>query len=603
MSYNGNVHNVETGITARTSKGIISKASECIVRNNALSNQREKRGKALGHGPDHPLISSSSSAPITTQNMATESRLDDTEPRMRARSSTNSFSAFGWRRPPPPTPTTATSATPSKALPIEGLIESLTPPSVPSLNYARSLSALLPSAFPCPSLHVLTPILGSLCAQDSPASVQAAGFEILAAYFSNSASSSLTNTDVLACFALFRAPWSLELWEYRFRAFIAFSDAIPHKDTFTCDSIDLIKHWIKSAFDPLLTSYPLPFMESAERQRSLDDFSTLLVSFFQRSDPVTNPFQEQVVDVLDFLGNMVHLAILLPADQTVSPIYHSPLPPPPDQSPHRFLHRRNQSSASIATLGSPASIRHPADIAINSYLLYLSTQLRHLSYTHLDAILPLLFRALAFYASPLPRLSLSPLPEHHSQSEKDICSMLDSLFGGSHSTSCSVILKHYLFPTFQEDQDPLSSIQLSIGAYRVLHNFMRRGLLTRLARTYIARASSVSYTPSGSPGQIDLPPDVIQLAWPKEDLAVWELSKVSYIICKSVAEWVQWQPDDVTIQHAPIRDLVLIEAAGIVNDVLQAFDDSVDDDDLDEEESSAVGRILLELVSYLRLWQ
>lgn len=483
---------------------------------------------------------------------------------------------------------------------IEGLIEDLTPPSVPSLSFARYLSGLLPSASPCPALHILTPILGSLCAQNSPSSLQAAGFEILAAYCSNPSSSSLSSTDVLACFTLFRVPWSIDLWEPRFRAFIAFSDAVPHKDTFTSESLSLVKFWIKSAFDPILAPYPLQPMEAAERQRSLDDYITLLVSLFQKSDPTTNPFEEEVQDVLEFLGNMVHLGILQPTEQNLSPV--SPYPPP-DQSPRRVPHRRNQSSASIPTLSSPTSIRHPADIAINAYLLYLSTQLKHLSYKYLDTILPLLFRALAFYASPLPRLSLSPLPDQYSQVEKQISSLLDSLFGGSHSTSCSIILKRHLFPMFKDEQDPVCSFQLSIGAYRALHTFMRRGLLTRLARAYLGRASSTTYAPSGAPSLVDLSPEVIKLAWPNEDLSAWELSKIHHVLCKSVKEWVKWEPEETTVEHAEMRDLVLTEAAGIVNDVLQAFDDKVEEDEVDEEESTAAGSVLLELVAYLRLLQ
>ena len=55
-------------------------------------------------------------------------------------------------------------------------------------------------------------------------SLQAAGFDILAAYWENSGSVTLTTADRLTCLSLFMdlsVPWTPDLWEPRFKALLA----------------------------------------------------------------------------------------------------------------------------------------------------------------------------------------------------------------------------------------------------------------------------------------------------------------------------------------------------------------------------------------------
>ena len=90
-------------------------------------------------------------------------------------------------------------------LQIDELMEALTPPAVPSLNYAKSLASALSAVgtdSPTPHLSLFQPILATLCSLESPTTLQTAGFNVLSAFF----------TDV---------PWSKELWESRTKALSA----------------------------------------------------------------------------------------------------------------------------------------------------------------------------------------------------------------------------------------------------------------------------------------------------------------------------------------------------------------------------------------------
>ena len=519
---------------------------------------------------------------------------DDPDHRPRPRANTASFSAFGWRKPPPPQLSTPVATTSSKPRSVHGLIEDLTPPAVPSLAYARALSVLLQTTSPCPPLPTLIPILGTLCAEHSPSSLQAAGYDLFAAYCGNPETTLTSSSDVLACFELFDAPWTIDLWEPRFKAFTNFHNAISYRDIFLPSICTTVMGWIKSAFDPMLVPGSLPLLETLERQRSLKECFSFLFTILASPEFLCGAHEEEAAQILSLLGTNTHMAILLPREaRTISPLESS--------SPR--THRRNQSSASAPAVGSPA-VRRPADIAIGAYVEFLSTQHQKLSHSDLSSILPLLFRSLAFYASPLPRLSMHQVTEHPSDTERKICGLIDSLFSGTHASSCTLILHHSLSPGTTNNQDPLPSVQLSFGAYRVLRNLLRRSLLTRLARAYISRASSHTYTHTGAAGSVDLPQEVISLAWPREDVSVWEFSRVSPIFCKSLGDWMVWQPEGHSLDPAPSPTIVLLEAAGLLTDVLYALDDRAEEEeDFDEEEVLAMSKALHRLVPYVRVYR
>jgi len=518
---------------------------------------------------------------------------DDSDHRPRPRANTATFSAFGWRKPPPQ-PSMPMATTPPKPTSIHGLIEDLTPPAVPSLAYARSLAALLQTTSPCPPLPALIPILGTLCTEHSPSSLQAAGYDILAAYCGNSETTLTSSSDVLACFQLFDAPWIIDLWEPRFKAFTNFRNAISYGDVFLSNTCATIIGWIKSAFDPMLIPGCLPLSETLERQRSLKDYFSFLSTILASTEFLCRAREEEAAQILSLLGTSAHVAILLPREVSLISL-------PENSSPR--AHRRNQSSASAPAIGSSA-VRHPADIAVEAYVEFLSTQHKKLSHLDLSSILPLLFRSLAFYASPLPRLSLHQVTEHSSDTERKICGLIDSLFSGPHASSCTLVLHASLFPGAEKNQDPLPSVQLSFGAHRVLRNLLRRSLLTRLARAYISKASSHTYTHTGAAGSVDLPQDFISLAWPREDVSVWEFSRVSSIFCKSLGDWMVWQPGGHSLDPVLSPVVVLLEAAGLLTDVLYALDDRAEEeDDFDEEEVLAVSKALHQLVLYMRVYR
>jgi len=484
-------------------------------------------------------------------------------------------------------------ATFPKPTSIHGLIEDLTPPAVPSLAYARSLAALLQTASPCPPLHTLIPIFGTLCIQHSPSSLQAAGYDILAAYCGNSETTLTSSSDVLACFELFDAPWTIDLWEPRFKAFINFRNAISYRDIFLSNICTTIIEWIKSAFDPMLIPGCLPLSETLERQRSLKEFLSFLFTVLSSPEFLCGAHEEEAVQILSLLGASVRIAILLPREVALTS-------PPGSSSPR--VHRRNQSSASTPAIDSSA-VRHPADIAVEAYVEFLSTHHKKLSHLNLSSIIPLLFRSLAFYASPLPRLSLRQATEHPSDTERKIYGLIDSLFSGPHASSCTLILHRSLFPDTEHNQEPLPSVQLAFGAYRVLRNLLRRSLLTQLARAYVSKASSHAYSHTGVADSVDLPQEFISLAWPREDVSVWEFSRVSPIFCKSLGGWMVWQPEGHPLDLILSPDVVLLEAAGLLTDVLYALDERTEEEDFDEEEVVALSKALHQLVPYMRVYR
>ena len=418
--------------------------------------------------------------------------------------------------------------------------------------------------------------------------MQAAGYDILAAYCGNPETTLTSGSDVLACFELFDAPWTIDLWEPRFKAFINFRNAISYRDAFLSDVCTTIIGWIKSSFDPMLIPGCLPLSETLERQRSLKEYFSFLFAILSSPEFLCGAYEEEAAQILSLLGASVRIAIVLPA----------PISPPEISSPR--VHRRNQSSTSTPIVDS-STVRHPADIAVEAYVEFLSTQHKKLSHLDLPSTLPLLFRSLAFYASPLPRLSLHQVTEHPSDIERKICGLIDSLFSGPHASSCTLILHRSLFP--KNNQDPLPSVQLSFGAYRVLRNLLRRSLLARLARAYISKASSHTHTPTGAASFVDLPQDLISLAWPREDISVWEFSRVSPIFCNSLGDWMVWRPESHSIDSVLSPVAVLLEAAGLLTDVLYALDDRAEEDDFDEEEVLAMSKALHQLVPYMRVYR
>ncbi|KAH9021119.1 hypothetical protein EDB83DRAFT_2270466 [Lactarius deliciosus] len=535
--------------------------------------------------------------------------------RSRGRSNTNTFTNFPWRRRTDPT-SSALPTAPDPALSVEELIAALTPPAVPSLSTARSLSAALANASTV-QLYSLTPVLAALCAADAPASLRAAGFDILASFLERTPSPVLKASDRIALFSLFPArglnAWHADVWEARFRAFTALTRGGAEIAGVEIQLLEMLQTWIEASFTGLLVRDSISSTDRAERERSLDALGAFLTTTTSRPETLARLSEPTIGSVLTFLGGLVERALALPTDHSLPSVHASPEIPqgphsPITPTPTRTSHRRHHSSASLP-LASPIipsplgpTPRRPADIAVALYLDHLDAQARYLSPVHLKVIIPVLFRCLAFYASQLPRLSLSSSDQFETQFplERHIVEVLDPILNGPYTASCFIILRHHLLPCTGAGVSAWrGSVQTATGACRTLRLYVRRALCTRLARSYIARMSIDSYAPSGAPGGLSLERGLMERAWAKDEFTRGDLGKVGRMLRKAAEAWVTVQLEDSGTDAE--REEVLLEIAGALRDVFQEYDERADSyDEVAEDETNVVGDILLILARYVR---
>ena len=576
--------------------------------------------------------------------------------RPRQRSNTASFTALPWRRgrpdSQPPTPHTPS---PTASLSPEALIEALSPPAVPSLTHARALAGILPTLSPLPKREVLNPLLAALCDSKSPPSIQAAGYDVLAAYWENPEAPPLCTAERLAFISLFlgkhgegEGTWNVETWEPKFKALRSLTryghDIVGVEERL----VEILKGWIGGAFKAFVDSKPLERAERTERERCVD----VLVKFFNEMlhQPENTPrfTTEVMASVLAFYGQLVDEALMCPMPVPLPPAVAlvSPLP--------RATHRRNASSLSLSSNPSGPSqglstytanpVKHPAEIAVDLFLADLPSHIKALPPTYLRQILPLLFRALGFWANPLPRLSVHQQNRRRGSLEDKLTDTVNPLFAGPYATLCMRILKFFLYPPNTAPAGlwkgpfgswsppkvhPTLAILTSLGAHRTLRNYVRRALSARLARAYILREASTAYSYSGIPVNFELESELMEKAWPKEDHSAgslglggngWDAGRLGKVLAESVGAWIAHQfnhADDPEILQLPLEkheqairkategdrervDDLLEEAAGVLKDILQELD--LRDDEtaqMDEEESSVVGSTLFNLSGYL----
>lgn len=580
---------------------------------------------------------------------------DTVQNNTRARANTTSFPSFTWRRTRPDAaavPAVSTLPIPQNPLSLEFLIHSLTPPAVPSLTHARALASALFNQSPLPRRAALNPVLASLCDVNSPVTVQAAGYDILSAYMENNEAATLATADRISYLSLFlgsKMSWGVELWEPRFKALRALTRYGTDVVGIEAAVLDVLKTWIEGSFEGLLNdNMVLERTERAERERSIDVLVKFLATVLDNVETIARISEEELSRVLGFYATLVDRSIHGRTNSHSKDRSSLPLSdlPSSNTTPSRTpSHRRNHSSVSVTSVPSPTSTsspaiskistKHPADIAIAIYLDHLSSQLKTFSPDHLDTILPLLFRALAFCASPLPRLSVLPHPTKRASSEDRIVETLNALFAGPYSTICMLTLKKHLFPPATMNHTDMTIrnpevaageqmshlfanvIQTSIGAHRTFRNYVRLALSSRLARAYISRETSIGYSPSGAPGHLDLERDLMERAWPKEDYTSsvvglrgngWDAGRLGKVLTKSVEAWVEWQwivgGERDWERERDGKEDILEEAAGILKDIWQELDARGEDENgdtggLDEEEACVVGETLHKLVGYV----
>ena len=523
------------------------------------------------------------------------SQLEDANRPTRQRSNTT-FTPFTWRRGR--TDTVVTPAPePSTPLSLDALIEALTPPAVPSIHHARALAGvLLTNDTSPPRLAMISPVLAGLCSTDSPVSLQAAGYDILAAYWENSGSAVLTTADRLTCFSLFMdlgSPWTAELWEARFKALVALIHSGAETVGIESSLLKVLRAWIEGAFTSLAKN-GLSNEEQAERQRSVDAMITLLSSLVRRAEFVSRIAERDTESILELFGNLIDWSLASGWEDMAVP--STPLPdiasssstPAARPTPQ---HHRHQSSVSIP---QTTHVPSAADLAVDAYLNYLNIRAKAIAPIHLKTILLHLFRALSYYASPLPHLSLTLGTEHQNEIEKRIMEFLDSLVTGPYSASCTMILKWHLFP---DEDDVTNSAATSLGALRTLRASIRRVLMSRLAKAYISQTSSLNYTPSGAPGSLAIDREVLEHAWARDDTTSWDLNRFRRVLCEAIEKWLAVARDaDPTLRFS--SELILSEVAGILKDITQALDEV--DEELDYEQIEAVGEVLRVLVTYIK---
>ena len=556
-----------------------------------------------------------------------------------------SFASFTWRRHQP-----AVTSPPTPALSLQALIEALYPPAVPSLSHARNLASVLPNHSPLPRRDILNPILSSLCSADSPTALQAAGFDILAAYWENPESLPMSTSDRLLYFSLFLGnsiPWGMDLWEPRFKALRALTKYGVDIIGIEANIIDVLQRWIEGAFEGLLTPPDSgDRSESSERERSLEILVKFLEELLGRTDAIARITDENMTSILHFYARLVDRSISLPdvpRDTMISPFFSASSSTAPTRQ-QLLSHRRNLSSLSSTSLNSTSSSSTPtalpsktaSECAVGFYLCHVTAHIKLLSHTHLCYILPVLFRALASCSASPPRLSTVMQSPKKNTLEEKLTEMLNSLFAGPYAANCMVILRQHLFPasfgthgvsttTSKKRGFGYSPAQIviltSLGAHRTLRNHVRRALFSRIARTYISREAIHGYSHSGAPGHMDLQKEWIEKAWPKEDFAPssvgaggngWDASRMGKALADSVGAWIAHQfsdsGDHKTEEECRAerekerqgKEEILEEAAGVLKDILQELDTRIDERaELDEDEARVIGLTLLKLSDYI----
>lgn len=402
----------------------------------------------------------------------------------------------------PPTPHSATALTPSHsekhsphvedllidvagATP-ESLIDSIMVSQIPSTRDARLLVKLL-TIHPAPPFTVLQRALFPLFsdAQNPEAGVgvlRTLGFDVMAAYWQNpyvkDSSEPRMTSDRLSCFTFFLEPtlvsWSLESWRSQFKAFQAVTNYGTEIKGIEAVVIDMLKRWLLIAFQWLVQLSTVSEPENTvECEQCVEAVGQFLVDILRKQDNVARIYDEALIEVLRFHSSLLDQLILIPRPQSQSAIV-SPVSPSGEKSLRKGHKKRASSSLSLASIVFAAtptaqaptptpkpqtptpspSVSHPAELAISLFIEQLSDHLLNLKASQLMNVLPPLFRALAWCASPLPRLTLHSVPHKAVTLEDRIVELLNKLVPSASFPTCMRALKLHLFPVQQDAPPP-----------------------------------------------------------------------------------------------------------------------------------------------------
>ena len=545
----------------------------------------------------------------------------------------NTSLAFPWRRNradaiPASTSLTSSPAAPVQTLPIDTLIDHLTPPAVPSLSHARALVTALTTQTPPPSPAVLYPIVSGLCVADTPSSLQAVGFEILTTYCS--CGIGIQTSDRLMFFDLLKnnsgntgdGIWLSDVWEPRLRALNALMQ--NDDDTLGVDKtiLTILSSWLEGALGDLLESQAIS-SERQEKERAVEEISDALAHWFCKLESTGRLSEVDSQSLFDFYRKLVEDVIILPLDtQPPAPVLPFRENDAIRSTPIR--HRRNQSSTSL--IASPLSsqqsphsqnpdpIRSLHLVVVTIYLSFLEKQMNVLRPIYLWTLIPLLFRILATLMSPLRLISpYAPPAVEQKTSDVGVVKMILALLNGPFSTHCTFLLKNSLLPneSYSKDSDHYleTLTKTSLGALRMLRLQIRYELENRMAERCLQREASLSATHTGAPSAV---PDQhlverAQRVW--HHVTIWDARKISFLLVRSINAWTKFNI------HSPFlnvyKERIFEEVAGLIEDVAVELLDSRSDSDnygvrkdefanRDNDIPCAIGETLHELMNYVK---
>ncbi|KAF6750827.1 hypothetical protein DFP72DRAFT_909439 [Ephemerocybe angulata] len=542
--------------------------------------------------------------------------------------------------PPPATPRAALGATPeypdelvdrSKHTP-ESLIDSIAVSKTPNPAEVRLLVKMLSTQAPPPFPTLQRALFPLFVDKEDSTGVipvlHTLGFDVMAAYWENpfvkDSDEPRMSSDRLSCFTFFLEPtlvsWSLENWETQFKAFQSVTKHGQQIKGVEVTVIDMLKRWLLITFQRLVQLSTANEPEAtAECERCILVVGRYLADLLKQENNVARIYDEVLIDVLRFHSLLIDQLILIPGPQTAQNLsLESPASPTIEKSLRR-AHKKTGSSLSIsslmfATAPSPSptpkpappspSVKHPAELAISLFLEHLSGHLLNLKASQLMNVLPPLFRALAFCASPLPRLTLQGSANKPASLEDRIVDLLNTLVPTSSFPTCMRALKQHLFPAETGESGnttPTKStaaadaavneasagtnseatefpfpmpatattphsmpgtatsnnrffdslylmIMTGLGASRTLRNFVRRALAARLESVYSTKESEGAKQPREKPvGAINrfaIDQDLLDVVWLRHSHSVSShLDKSVRTLASSIDAWVAWDTD------------------------------------------------------------
>lgn len=540
--------------------------------------------------------------------------------RSRARANTT-FNQLPWRRNKPDGSSGASlvssPAAPVQTLPIDSLVQLLTPPSVPSLGHARSFVTALSTQTPPPPPQTLSPIINGLCSKDSPLVIQIAGYDILAAYCAVNGALSASDRLVYLSTLPFSESWSQEIWESRLKALNALipsaEDVIGAEDVL----LHILSTWIETALD----DYCSESAARLEKEKAIEVLNDAYISWFNKLETTGRMSESYVLSIYKLYIALADKVLGIPPDANQNSSASTSTPSTPQRengssvtnSPAR--HRRHPSSTvnistSLSNQKVTRFVRGPVHIVTTIILNTIDARKLRLSYEFLPILIPLLFRLLSALITPLPSLSPHSSPEvQNDPVELRLVRLVALLLSGPYGSTCLILVRKLIAPAgIVQDgnlslRDTPDMERVCIGALRVLRLQVRQVLEDRMAMRLVQRDVAATATPAGAPGSFHSLNKALeeraQRAWKSEGAGVWDARKIGLYLCRSIKAWIAFT--------GPVnKDRIFEEIASLLKDVLEELDDRLEDrqtimdrDFRDNDTGTAVGTVLEEMMNYV----